>query len=102
MEPIFNNELMKELVAFRKMLHANPEVSGKEYNTAKSVANFLKTCTPTKVIENIGGAGIVAVFDSKKPGKSVMFRVELDALPIQEINTSEQILPLLKWSVKVY
>ncbi|MDO9595767.1 MAG: amidohydrolase [Lutibacter sp.] len=87
MEPIFNNELIKELVTFRKMLHANPEVSGKEYNTAKSVANFLKTCTPTQVIENIGVTGIVAVFDSKKPGKSVMFRAELDALPIQEINT---------------
>ncbi|MDP2069473.1 MAG: amidohydrolase [Lutibacter sp.] len=86
MEPIFNNELIKELVTFRKMLHANPEVSGKEYNTAKSVANFLKTCTPTKVIENIGGTGIVAVFDSGKSGKSVMFRAELDALPIQEIN----------------
>ncbi|NEW78220.1 MAG: amidohydrolase [Gelidibacter sp.] len=87
MEPMINNELMKELVTFRKMLHANPEVSGKEYNTAKSVSKFLKTCKPTKVIENIGGTGIVAIFDSGKSGKSVMFRAELDALPIQEINT---------------
>lgn len=84
---MINNELMKELVTFRKMLHANPEVSGKEYNTAKSVSKFLKTCKPTKVIENIGGTGIVAIFDSGKSGKSVMFRAELDALPIQEINT---------------
>jgi amidohydrolase len=89
MEPMINKELKEELVAFRKMLHANPEVSGKEYNTAKSVAKFLKTCTPTRVIENIGGTGIVAVFDSGKPGKSVMFRAELDALPIQETNTFE-------------
>ena len=87
METKINKELMKELVTFRKMLHANPEVSGKEYNTAKSVAKFLKTCAPTKIIENIGGTGIVAVFDSGKPGKLVMFRAELDALPIQEINT---------------
>ncbi|MFO7672234.1 MAG: amidohydrolase, partial [Lutibacter sp.] len=61
--------------------------SGKEYNTAKSVAKFLKTCATTKVTENIGGTGIVAEFDSGKAGKSVMFRAELDALPIQEINT---------------
>lgn len=87
MAPMINNELLNELVTFRKMLHANPEVSQKEYKTAKSVYEFLKTCTPTKVIENIGGTGIVAVFDSGKPGKSVMFRAELDALPIQEINT---------------
>ena len=84
---MINDELMKELVTFRKMLHANPEVSGKEYNTSKSVAEFLKTCSPTKILENIGGTGIVAVFDSGKPGKLVMFRAELDALPIQEINT---------------
>jgi amidohydrolase len=89
MEPTINNELLKELVTFRKMLHANPEVSGKEYNTAKRVAEFLKSCMPTKIIENIGGTGIVAVFDSGKSGKSVMFRAELDALPIQEINTFE-------------
>jgi amidohydrolase len=89
MEPMINKDLISELIAFRKMLHANPEVSGKEYNTANSVAKFLKTCTPSKVIENIGGTGIVAVFDSGKPGKSIMFRAELDALPIQEINTFE-------------
>jgi amidohydrolase len=87
METKINKELMNELVTFRKMLHANPEVSGKEYNTAKSVAEFLKNCGPTKIIENIGETGIVAVFDSGKPGKLVMFRAELDALPIQEINT---------------
>lgn len=86
---MINKDLISELIAFRKMLHANPEVSGKEYNTAKSVAEFLKTCTPSKVIENIGGTGIVAVFDSGKPGKSIMFRAELDALPIQEINSFE-------------
>ncbi|HEY9169741.1 MAG TPA: amidohydrolase [Lutibacter sp.] len=87
METAINNELLEELVTFRKMLHANPEVSGKEYKTAKSVSKFLKTCTSTKVIENIGGTGIVAIFDSGKSGKTIMFRAELDALPIQEINT---------------
>lgn len=87
MELMINKELKEELITFRKMLHANPEVSKKEYNTANSVAKFLKPCTPSKVIENIGGTGIVAIFDSEKPGKSVMFRAELDALPIQETNT---------------
>ncbi len=89
MEPMINKELKEELITFRKMLHANPEVSGKEYNTANRVAKFLKSCTPSKVIENIGGTGIVAIFDSEKHGKSVMFRAELDALSIQESNTFE-------------
>lgn len=82
-------ELLNELVDFRKMLHANPEVSGQEYNTAKSVTQFLKTCKPDEIIENIGGTGILATFDSGKAGKSIMFRAELDALPIHETNKFE-------------
>lgn len=79
-------ELLNELITFRKMLHSNPEVSGKEYKTSKSVVKFLKTCNPDEIIENIGGTGIIATFDSEKVGKTVMFRAELDALPIQETN----------------
>lgn len=79
--------LISELTAFRKKLHANPEVSGNEYKTAKMVAEFLKTCKPDELIEQVGETGIIAVYDSGKPGKSLMFRADLDALPIQEINT---------------
>lgn len=47
---------------------------------------MLKDCNPTEIIENVGGTGVIAIFDSAKPGKSVMFRAELDAVPIQETN----------------
>lgn len=35
----------------------------------------------------VGGTGVIATFDSKKPGEHLLFRAELDALPIQEANT---------------
>ena len=78
--------IYNELKSIRRDFHANPELSGKEYNTAKKVVEILTACHPTSILENIGGTGVVAIFDSKKPGKSILFRSELDALPIQETN----------------
>ena len=80
---------MEELIQFRQELHKHPEVSGNEKETAKRVLNFLSNYPPSKVITNLGGAGILAIYKGKEEGKSVLFRCELDALPIQEINTFE-------------
>jgi metal-dependent amidase/aminoacylase/carboxypeptidase family protein len=38
---------------------------------------------------NIGETGIIAIYNGEKPGKTILFRCELDALPIHEINTFE-------------
>ncbi len=78
-----------QLVKIRKHFHANPELSGEEYKTSKKVAKILTGCKPTSLIENVGGTGVVAIFDSEIPGKTILFRSELDALPIQEVNKFE-------------
>ena len=75
-----------QLIAFRKKLHSQPEVSGNEKETAQHVLALLKTCNPDAIISDIGGHGILATWDSKKNGKEIIFRAELDALPIEEIN----------------
>ncbi|HEX5002010.1 MAG TPA: amidohydrolase [Bacteroidia bacterium] len=74
---------------FRRILHANPEVSGNEKNTARRVLAFLSECKPDELLGGIGGNGIIATWESGKPGKELVFRAELDALPIQEINSFE-------------
>ncbi len=84
-----DRELLEKLSRFRRQIHQNPEVSGKEYETAKAVAEFLRSCKPDQLLEEVGGTGVVAVFDSGRKGPSVMFRAELDALPIREINDFE-------------
>jgi len=78
---------VKQTEAFRKELHRYPELSGKEKNTAERIVNFLKPSKPDQVIHNLGGHGLAFVFDSKQPGPVVLFRTDMDALPIQEINT---------------
>ena len=78
---------MKTLIQLRQELHKYPEVSGNEKETAKRVLDFLSKYPPSQVISNLGGVGVLAIYEGKEVGKSILFRCELDALPIQEINS---------------
>jgi len=77
------------LVQIRKELHRYAEISEREFQTARKVVDFARLCQPTAILENIGGTGVLVIFDSKKEGPTVLFRAELDALPIAEINEFE-------------
>ena len=73
------------IVSYRKELHKIAELSGSEIKTAIKIKEILKQYSPDKIIENIGGNGIAAVFGSTNKSK-IMIRAELDALPISEVN----------------
>lgn len=75
-----------KFIKLRKKLHANPELSGEEIKTAGIVKDFISQFNPDNVLESIGGAGIAFIFNGKTAGKTLLFRAELDALPIKEIN----------------
>nr|MDA3813949.1 amidohydrolase [Candidatus Cloacimonadota bacterium] len=75
-----------DLINIRKIIHKHPELSGKEKKTAEYIIEILKRFSPDKIITNLGGYGLAAVFDSKLPGPAIAFRAELDALPINELN----------------
>ena len=75
------------LIAFRRELHTYPELSGQEQETAKRIVKQLKKHHPTQIIKNLGGHGVVAIYDTGNPGKTILFRADTDALPIQEVNT---------------
>jgi len=66
-----------------KWLHAHPELSGEEKESAAYIADTLRKMG-LKPIENVGGYGVVAVIEGKGPGKCVGLRADFDALPIQE------------------
>jgi amidohydrolase len=83
------NQRIATLTLLRKELHQYPEVSGKEIETAKRIVSFLENYPPDELITNIGTTGIVAIYNGNKAGKSILFRCELDALPIDEVNTFE-------------
>lgn len=78
---------MEELIRLRQELHKHPEVSGNESKTAQRILDFLSNYSPNELITNIGGEGILAIYKGREKGKSILFRCELDALPIKEINS---------------
>ena len=70
----------------RRHLHANPELSYQEYNTAKFVAAKLRSYGIDPK-EGVGTTGIVALIQGKNPSKkTVALRADMDALPIEEAN----------------
>lgn len=77
---------IEKLIGLRHWLHAHPEVSRHEQETAKYMRDFLEeNAKPDEVIP-LDGAGFAAVYAGACLGKTVMFRCELDALPIHEVN----------------
>ena len=83
-----NHDLM-ELTTFRRELHRFPEVSGEEVETARTISQALRSLSPTRILKGLGGHGVAAIFDSGTEGPTVLFRAELDALPIEERNDIE-------------
>ncbi|MER0441755.1 amidohydrolase [Emticicia sp. W12TSBA100-4] len=75
-----------EVVANRRYLHTNPELSFQEYNTAKFVAQKLKDMGLTPQ-EGIANTGVVALIEGRNPSSKVIgLRADMDALPIFEKN----------------
>ena len=83
------NQDVIELTAWRRKLHAMPEVSGEEVATAAEVQGFLADTKPDRIVTGLGGTGVAVVYDSGLAGPTVLFRAELDALPIEEIGTPD-------------
>lgn len=81
---MLTNSDIEALVTLRRALHRQPEVSGAEVQTAARMAGVLREAGAGRVLEGLGGHGVAGIWDSGAPGPTVMFRAELDALPIRE------------------
>jgi len=81
---MLTNTDITELRSLRRNLHKRPELSGEEEQTARFVAAEMKKLAPDRLISHIGGQGVAAVFAGEEEGPTVLFRAELDALPIAE------------------
>jgi amidohydrolase len=83
---VLTGEVMDSLIALRRDLHKHAELSGREMNTNRIILDFIQRCAPHKIISPIGGHGLVCIFQARSAGPTLLFRAELDALPIQEKN----------------
>lgn len=82
----FDPSLLQTLQALRRHLHANPEVSNEEQQTAAHVRSELGLILPDAELIDLDATGFAALAKGKDEGPRVLLRCELDALPIQEVN----------------
>ncbi len=77
-------EDLEVLYAFRHDLHQNPELSGKEFQTTEKIRRFLTGLPGCRIIRIPIETGVVAQIPGTLPGKEVMLRADIDALPQTE------------------
>ena len=85
---------LQHFISFRQMLHRFPDTSGNEAATRELVRAFVEAFAPTELHEiGVDRKGLLLVYKSNNSdqagSKSMLIRAELDALPIQEVNTFE-------------
>jgi amidohydrolase len=75
--------LEHQVIAWRRDIHQNPELSYHETRTAALVAEHL-TRLGYDVITGVGDTGVVGIIKGGKPGGCVALRADMDALPVEE------------------
>ena len=82
------NQLLKDveapMIQWRRHFHEFPELSNRETNTGKYIAEFLKTLPNVEVRYPVAKTGVVAVLKGGKPGATIALRADIDALPVYE------------------
>ena len=78
--------LHNQLVDWRQDLHMNPQISFEEVYASNKVSTLLKEFG-LEVHQNIAKTGVVGVLKKGTSSKSIAIRADMDALPINEINT---------------
>jgi len=78
-------DLKEETIALRRDFHQHPELSMEETRTAGLVAERLSGFG-LEVTTQVGKTGVVGILEGSGPGKTLLLRADMDALPIQEKN----------------
>jgi amidohydrolase len=80
-----------EMVRARRRLHASPELSLVEFDTARFVADTLGTYGLDEVRTKIGQTGVLGTLVGGRPGPVTLLRADMDALPIRELNAVDYV-----------
>ena len=78
-------DLKDEIILVRRDFHMNPELGMEEVRTARVVAEKLESLG-LEVTTQVGETGVVGMLEGSGPGKTLLLRADMDALPILEEN----------------
>ncbi len=79
----YATEIEPTIIQLRRAFHQTPELSNREFDTAKKIADIM-TQMGFQVDTGIAITGVVAVLDSGRPGPTVGLRADIDGLPVTE------------------
>ena len=77
------NPLMDKVIEWRHDIHQNPELSNREFRTAKKVEAHLRSLG-IKVETKIAYTGVVGLIEGGLPGPTIALRADMDGLPVIE------------------
>lgn len=78
-------KIIPSMVALRRDIHSHPEMSFEEERTASIVAEGLRELG-LEVKTGVGGTGVTGLLRGRSPGKTLLIRADMDALPVEEAN----------------
>src|SRR5215813_8098090 len=78
------DRIEQQVIAWRRQIHANPELGNREFETSRLVATHLQKLRLDAVREHVAHTGVVGVLKGGKPGPCVALRADMDALPVTE------------------
>ncbi|WP_133511454.1 amidohydrolase [Candidatus Thiosymbion oneisti] len=73
-----------KVIEWRRDIHQHPELSNREFRTAKKVADHLRGLGFDEVRTGIAHTGVVGTLKGAKPGPVIALRADMDALPVRE------------------
>jgi len=76
-------EIEQQVIDWRRHFHENPELSNREFETAKKIEEVLRSMG-LKVDTGIAKTGVIGVLDTGKPGPTIAMRADIDGLPVVE------------------
>lgn len=76
-------EVEEKVIQWRRHLHQNPELSNREFETAKYIEQHL-TALGLEVQTEVAHTGVVGILRTGRPGPTIALRADMDALPVVE------------------
>jgi len=89
---VLTAEQRERLIELRRDFHRHPELAHQEHRTAGIVAERLQALGLDEVRTGVGQTGVVGVLKGGRPGRTVLLRADMDALPLAETDRGQAYL----------
>ena len=77
-------KILPQVIEWRRFIHQNPELSNREFKTAKFVEDKLRSFGNIEIKTGIAKTGVIGILKGSQPGPTIGLRADMDALPVTE------------------